>query len=160
DPGGRGHWPSGGTGLVGQDDAITGLGVPVGIGAGGLEAVRAWGHDLTVLVHHLGIGEFVLFGIGVLGIANRALGLGGVVGNALVALGAEPTRPLDRVVGSNLGLPVGADLGQIIGEIVGRARAVRAMHEGNRLVGQLGIWIEFLQRRIVPGLHLAQENLG
>src|SRR5262249_54754298 len=112
DPGGRGHWPSGGTGLVGQDDAITGLGVPVGIGAGGLGAVRAWGHDLTVLVHHLGIGEFVLFGIGVLDIANRALGLGDVVGNALVALGAEPTRPLDRVVGSNLGLPVGADLGQ------------------------------------------------
>src|SRR5256885_1018823 len=75
-------------------------------------------HGLARLVHHLGEGELVLLGVGVLDIADRALGIGHVVGHALVALGADAGRPLHGSVGADLRLPVGADVRQVIGEVV------------------------------------------
>ena len=48
---------------------------------------------LAVLVDHLRVGELVLLGVGVLDVADRALGLRDVVGDALVALGADADRP-------------------------------------------------------------------
>ena len=50
--------------------------------------------------------------------------------------------------------------GEVVGEVEGRARAVRAMHDGDRLRRQLGARIELRDRRVVPGLDLAEEDLG
>src|SRR4030095_10893701 len=124
-------------------------------GGRGLEALRARSHDLAVLVDHLGVGEFVLFGIGVFDVADRTLGVRNVVGNTLVTLGSNAGRPFHRRVDADLGLPIWADLRKVIGEIVGRARSIRTMHDGDCLVGQLAIRIELLYRWIVPGLHFS-----
>jgi hypothetical protein len=106
------------------------------------------------------VSELVLLGVGILKVADRPLGLSDVVGNTFVTLGAETARPFDGGVGAHVGLPVRTDLGQIIREVIGRARPIRPMHVGDGLVRQLHIGIELRDRRVVPGLHFAEENLG
>ena len=51
---------------------------------------------LPSLLIMLGVGQLVLLGVGVLDIADRALGLADVVGDAFIALGADADRPFDR----------------------------------------------------------------
>ena len=86
--------------------------------------------------------------------------LADVVGDALVTLGADAGRPLQRGVDANFRFPVRADLGQVVGEVIGGARSVRAMHDRDRLARQLGIGIELFDRGVVPGLDVAEEDLG
>ena len=100
---GAGHRPGLGAGLVGRGSRRS----PAAISQSAL-AAAAWNGSrgrrdrLAVLVDHLGVGQLVLLGVGVLDIADRALGLGDVVGDAFVALGADADRPLDRGVGADL----------------------------------------------------------
>ena len=96
--------------LVGQDDAEARRAGPSRRSPRRLERLRGRGDGLAVLVDHLGVGQLVLLGIGIFDVADRALGLADVVGDAFVALGADADRPLDRGVGADLGLPVRADL--------------------------------------------------
>src|SRR6266516_5234537 len=160
DPGWRRHRPRLCTWLVGEKDTVAGNRVPIGVGCSGLERRRGRRNVLAVLVDHVGMGQLVLLGIGVFDVADRTLGLGDVVGDTFIALGADADRPLDRRVEANLRLPLRTDLGQVIGKIVGRTRAVRAMHDCNRLRRQLGRRVELGDGRIVPSLDLAEEDFG
>ena len=98
----------------------------------------------------LTVGQLVLLGVGIFDVADRALRLLDVVRDALVALGADAGRPLDRRAGADLRLPLRADLREVVGEDEGRARAVRAMDHDDRLRRQLGIGIQLLDRSVVP----------
>src|SRR4249920_96416 len=100
------------------------------MGGSGGEGRRGWLDCLTVLIEHLGIGHLVLLGVGILDIADRALGLGHVVGHALVTLGADADRPFDGLLGANLALPVFADPREVVGEIVGRAGTIGTVNDG------------------------------
>src|SRR5262249_53374748 len=104
--------------------------------------------------------ELVLLGVGVFDVADRALGLRDVVGDALVALGADAGRPFDRGVGTHVRLPFRADLREIVREDEGRAGPVRAVNDRDRVRRQLRLRIELFDRRIVPGLAFAEEDLG
>ena len=102
DPGRGGHRPGLVARLVGEDHAVARLRFPVGVGGGGLEGVRGRRDRLAGLVDHVGVGELVLLGVGILDVADRALGLGDVVGDAFVALGADADRPLTAVLAPTL----------------------------------------------------------
>ena len=147
-------------GLVGQDHAEARDGLPIGVGGSRLERLQLGRDRLAVLVDHVGVGQLVLLGIGILDIADRALGLDHVVGHAFVALGADADRPLDRGVGTDLILPSGAHLVQVVGEVEGGARSVGAVHDGDRLGRKLRLRIELLDRLIIPFGDLAEEDLG
>ena len=82
-----------------------------------------------------------------------------VVGDALVALGAEADRPFDGRAGADAGLPFRTDLGKVVGEDEGRPRTVRAMHDDDRLRRQLDVRVELRDRRIVPLGDLAEEDV-
>ena len=97
-------------GLVGQDQVEAGRVGPVGVGGGGLERLDRRRDGLAGLVDHVGVGQLVLLGVGVFDIADRALGAGDIVGDAVVALGADADRPFDRGRLADLGLPVRRDL--------------------------------------------------
>src|SRR5215813_10479147 len=87
DPGRRRHWPRAVAGLIGEDHAIAGLRLPIGIGRRRLESFRCWRNRLAGLVDHLGEGQLVLLGVSVLDIADRALGVADIVGNTFVPFG-------------------------------------------------------------------------
>ena len=100
-------------------------------------AAAAWKASLTrrdrlaVLVDQVGVGQLVLLGVGVFDVADRALRLHHVVGDAFVALGADAGRELDRRVRADLRLEVGADLREVVRPDERRARAVRAIDDGD-----------------------------
>src|SRR5437899_1543356 len=100
-------------------------------------ALRAAADRLAVLVHQFGSSELTLLGIGVLDIADRALGAGDGGGDAFVAAGADANGPIDRGDRSDSGLPDRAHFGEVVGEGEGRAGTIGAMHHDNRLRRQL-----------------------
>src|SRR5581483_7480335 len=93
-------------------------------------------------------------------VADGAIGAAGVGGDALVAFAADAGRPLERGVLADLALPLRAYLAQIVREDEGRARAVRAIDDGDRLVGQLQLRIERGDLRVVPLGDLAEIDVG
>src|SRR4030095_10203809 len=146
--------------LIGEDHAVPGLRLPVGIGRRGLECFRARRHRLAGLVDHLGKDQPVLLGVSVLDISDRSLGVGDIIRNAFVTFGANPNRPLHRGVDADLRLPIRAHIGQVVHKVVGSARTVRTVHDRDRLTWQLRTRIKLLDRWIVPGLDFAEEDLG
>ena len=89
DPGRGSHRPRLVARLVGEDHAVARLRLPVGIRRRSLERFRGWRNRLAGLVDHLGEGQVVLLGIGILDVSDRTFGITNVVGNAFVALGAD-----------------------------------------------------------------------
>src|ERR1700722_2016805 len=156
----RGHRPGFRAGLIGENDAITGYRIPIGVGRRGLESRARRANSFAVLVDQLGIDELVLQRIGVLDVADRPFGLAHVVGDTLVAFGADTVRPFPRSRRADLRFPIRTDLAEIGGEVECRARAVRAMDHSDGLCGQVNAGIEFLDRGIVPGLHRAEKDGG
>ncbi len=134
--------------------------VPVG-GGGGLgeagQVRRDVGAGAVLQLHR---GEAVLAGIGVLDVADAALGVAHGGGDAVIALGAGADRPGDRGGGADLGLPVGTGLGEVGGEHEGRARPVGAVHRRHRGVRQLHARVEGGDLRIVPAGDVAGEQAG
>ena len=101
-----------------------------------------------------------MLGIRILGVADRAFGLGNGIGDPVIAFGADTAAPFDRDVGADLRPPVRADLAEIMGEHVGGRGSIGPMHRHDRLRGQPHIGVQPLDRRIVPRLDLAEEDLG
>src|SRR3546814_1314545 len=73
--------------LVVQDHGITRGALPVGIGGRSSKGFRGRSNLLAGLVDHVGEGQLVLLGIGILDVADGTTGLTGHVGDAFVALG-------------------------------------------------------------------------
>jgi len=112
------------------------------------------------MIDHFGVGHFVLLGIGVFDISNRAFGLRYAGGDALVTLRANADRPLDRGVFPNFRLPIRGDLRKVVCEIEGRARPVGTMHDCDRLAGQFDVGVQFGDSRIIPRRYRAEKNVG
>src|SRR3954462_4324691 len=117
-------------------------------------------HPRSVVVLHLRDRQLVLIRVRQFDVSNAAFVLLDEAGDALVALAAEASRPVDALAGSRTALPLRRDLAQVIGERVRRAGTVRAVRDGNGRVGELRSWIVFRERRIVPVGDLAQEDSG
>ena len=115
---------------------------------------------LAVLVEHIEERQLVLLRIGIFDVADRALGLHHVVGDAFVALGADANWKLHRSVGTYLGLPVSAGLRQIVGPHEGGARTVGTVDHGDRRRRQVGVGVVGLDRRVVPFGNLAKEDVA
>src|SRR4029077_19725188 len=92
DPRRRRHRPGFRARLIGENDAVAGTRMPVGIGRCRREGRRRRLYTLAVLVDHLRVGQLVRLGVSVLDVADRAFGLGDVVGDAFIALGADADR--------------------------------------------------------------------
>ncbi len=103
--------------------------------------------------------ELVLLRVGILDVADRALGLLDVVGNALVALGADADGPLDGGRRADLGLEVAVHFGEVVREHGRGARAVRTTHDGNGLRGQLRVRVQLGDRGVIPLGDGAEEDL-
>src|SRR5262249_32301458 len=93
-------------------------------------------------------------------IADRTLRIADIVGNTFVSFSTDPARPLHRSVDTNFRLPVGADVGKIVSKVERRAGAVGPMHDRDRLAWQLQSRIQLFDSRVIPGLDVAEENLG
>ncbi len=113
-----------------------------------------------ILVLDERVGHLVLLRVGVLDVADRAIGAADQRGDTFIALAAQTRRPFERRIDPDLRLPIATDLGEIVGEIIGRAGAVRAMHDGDRLVGQAGPLVEIGDLLVVPFDDLAEEDVG
>ena len=159
DEGRRGHRPGRVARLVGQDEVETRRMRPVGVGCRGLEGILRRSDRLAGLVDHVGVGQLILYGIGVFDIADRALGAG-----TLLATPSLPLPPIppghSTVVATPTLASIRAHLAEIVGEVEGRARAVGAMDGGDRQVGQVELGIELLDRRVVPLGDLAEIDVG
>src|SRR5207237_1132530 len=84
--------PRAGCSVVGQDDVEPVRLLPVGTGGSGLERGGIRRDGRAVLVEHTDRRQLVLLGIGIFDVADRALGVLHVIGNALVAFGADADR--------------------------------------------------------------------
>ncbi len=157
---GAGDRPTLGAGLIGQDQIITVGMHPVGVGRRRLEGLGARRHGGPRLVGEQGVRHLVLLGVCVLHIADRSVGLGGHVGDALVTLGPDPRRPLHRGIGADARQEFGAGLGEILGEQEIRSRAVGPVNRRDRGARQRQLRIQTLDLRIVPLGDIAQVNAG
>src|SRR6185437_3276499 len=109
---------------VGEDQVISRSAGPVGVGSGRLEGLGGRLDGLAGLVDERGVGQLVLLGVSVFDIADRVLGLSDVAGNTFVTLRADAGRPFHGGAGTDLALPIRADLREIVGKVEGRARTV------------------------------------
>src|SRR3954451_13095663 len=145
-------------GRVDGRDAEVGRDVDaVGRGRGGLER----GSDvLARLVLDVGEREAVLQRVGLLDVADRAVGLLDRGGDAVVALGAGARRPLDVLVDPRPALPLRRVVGQELREALRGARGVGSVHDGDLGRRQLDVRVLGLDRRVVPALDLAQVDVA
>src|SRR3546814_3616103 len=102
--------------LVVRDHGITRGALPVVIGGRSSKGFRGRSNLLAGLVDHVGEGQLVLLGIGILDVADGTTGLTGHVGDAFVALGADADRPLHRGAAADVRGPLLAGLRQVVGE--------------------------------------------
>jgi hypothetical protein len=100
-------------------------------------------HELARLVLHLAVRELVLLRVRVFDVADRAVDLLHVRGDAFVALAADARGPLDRGAFADGGLELGAHLREVVGPDERRSRAVRAMHDGDRVGGSFTPGLSF-----------------
>src|SRR5205823_4224847 len=107
----------------------------------------------------VGEREAVLQRVGLLDVADRALGLLYRGGDAVVALGAGAGRPLDVLVDARAAVPRGRVVGEELREALGRARRVRAVDDRDLRVGQLEARVLAGDLRVVPGLDLAEVDV-
>ncbi len=106
----------------------------------------------------VGVGHVVLRRVGELDVADGAGGLLDEGGDAVVALAAEACRPLHRIAGPDLLLEGWADHRKIGGEQEAGARAVGAMHHGDREVRQTDAGVQGGDLGIVPPADGAHED--
>jgi hypothetical protein len=102
----------------------------------------------------------VLFGRGIFDITDGAFGTRNALGDTLIALGADTNRPLDCRLEPNLRLPFRARLGEVIGEVVRRPRSVGAVDDGDLKRGKRDLFVQRLDRGIIPLGDLAREDPG
>src|ERR1035441_6930125 len=123
---------------VGQVEAeIGGVGDSVGGSQDGLVARLDEGADLVL---HVGVAEMLRERVAKLDVADGPLGLSDSAGHTLVALAADAVGPgngLAAALGGSAesGHPAGTLLREKVSEDVGGARAIRAMHGGDRQAG-------------------------
>ena len=123
------------------------------VGQGSGSGFAAGGDKVTRLVFNGGKGNFVLYREAVLDIANRALGLLNLGGDALIALSANEAAglgPLHALALANGRLKLGGNSRHVLGEDGGGAAPVRAVHKGDGAVGQGQVRVVGHDRRIVP----------
>src|SRR6202012_5986232 len=134
---------------------------PIRAGGRGLEGIRAGTDEIAGAVLHRSVGNLVelLQRIGIFEVADRTGDQGDQRGDAVIALAAEPERPIDRRALADIRLPVGTDLGKIIRPVERGAGAIETMDDGDRYVRQFQIGIDMLDRRIIPLPDLAEENV-
>src|SRR5262249_19953944 len=87
-------------------------------------------------VLYASIVNVVLDGVDELDVAESAIDLADLTGNAFIAFGAEAYRPLHAGALADAVLPIGAHLGEVIGPDEAGARTIGAMHDHDGLVGQ------------------------
>src|SRR5512140_1297252 len=122
-------------GLVGDGDPVV-LG-KLHLRRRGGDAVQRRLDPAPVVVLELGSGQLVLIGVGQLHVADGAFVLLHQAGDALVALAAQPRRPVHAGGLAGTGLPLRRDLGEIVGEDAGGARADGEMRHADGRVEQL-----------------------
>src|ERR687886_401229 len=115
---------------------------------------------LAVGVLDRGGGELVLQGVGLLDVADRALGLLHAAGDAVIALRAGAGRPLDLLVDARAALPGRRVVGEELREVLRRARRVRAVAHRDVVARQLHAGVLARDLRVVPLLDLAEEDVG
>src|SRR5215211_2490921 len=115
---------------------------------------------LACLVLDRGVGEVVLERVGLLDVADRALVLLDARGDAVVALGAGARRPLDRLVDADVLLPLRRISGEEGREELRRTRFIRAVADRDVRVRDLYALVLSRDRRVVPLLDLAEEDVG
>src|SRR6185503_17749777 len=98
----------------------------------------------------LAVGHLVLDGVNQLNVSNGVGGLLDRSGNTLIALPAEPHRPLYRGGLADLNVPLLADSGKIVGPDIGGAAAIGTMDHDNIVTGKLDPGVGFGDLRIVP----------
>ena len=128
--------------------------------AGGRGRLERRGDVLAGLVLDVGEREAVLQRVGLLDVADGALGLLDRGGDALVALAAGAGRPLDVLVDPGAALPFRAVAREEVGEALGRARRVGAVDDGDVRVGQLQARVLAGDLGVVPLLDLAEVDVG
>jgi hypothetical protein len=116
-------------------------------------------HVGAVLPLHLRDAEVRRHGEVVGHVADRAFRLRDRRGDSIVSVRARPGRPLDRLAGSDLLVPILALGGEPGGEHERRAGLVGAMDDLDRLVRQRHVGIELRDRRIVPRRDVAEEDV-
>src|SRR6185503_17356526 len=106
--------------------------------------------ETAAFIAYAGIAHFVLDGISQLDIADGAGRLLDKAGYALVALAAQPGRPVDRRAFSRPTGPLSADFCEVGGEYIGCAASVRPVGDENSCAGQRNTGIDVNEPRIVP----------
>src|SRR3954471_2925389 len=118
------------------------------------------GDEVAGLVLQVREREAVRERIGLLDVADRAVVLLDAGRDAVVALGAGARRPLDRLVDARPVLPLVRVVGEERREQLGRARLVRAVADRDSRVRELRAGVLLGDRRVVPVLDLAEEDVG
>src|SRR4029453_6712293 len=89
--------------------------------------------------------------------AVRLAERGGYAGRAA---GPDADGPVDGRPLADLRLPLAADSVEVVGEVVGRPRPVAAVDDRDRRVRNALALVESLDRGRIPGLDLAEEDVG
>ena len=162
DVGGAGNGPALIARLIIQHDVVTRGVFPVGVGCRRLKSLEVRAQKLAVFILELGIGHFILLGIGVFDITDGPAHHLHLAGHAFIAFAADAAgrRPLHRFAGSHFLFPLRRNHGQVAGIDKGGSGTVAAMHHGDGLGGEFHIGVKALDGRVVPPGDFAEVDIS